>query len=140
MSAWGRKSLLELTGTATIEDESTTVTGTGTEFTTEVKVADVLDLDGTSFVVRSITSDTVLIVTTAATATITDSAILLSEMPTSVSKADIDAEVITFVEVSEAITTENRALGIKTPGWTRYETYGDGRKRVETLVAMKNTG
>ena len=84
-------------------------------------------------------SDTELTVSPAATDTATDSTILLSEMSSGVSQADINDDVITFVEVAEAQDTDNRALGIKTPGWTRYEEYGSGRKRVETLVAMKST-
>lgn len=44
-----------------------------------------------------------------------------------------------FVDVEEAGVAANRANGLKTTGWNKYEEYGSGRKRVETLVAMRRT-
>jgi len=49
----------------------------------------------------------------------------------------------TFVTVAEAKDSDNREIGIKTPGWNLYKEYvngnGDTRRVVETLVAMKST-
>lgn len=42
-----------------------------------------------------------------------------------------------FVDTQESRVTANRAAGIKTPGWTLYREYGNGRKSVEVLVPMK---
>ena len=50
---------------------------------------------------------------------------------------NVDIDNAYFVDVVEAGVTANRANGIKTPGWNLFKTYGDGRKYVETLVAMK---
>ena len=44
-----------------------------------------------------------------------------------------------FVDTTEAVQDENRAKGLKTPGWNLYKAYGNGRHYVETLVAMKRT-
>jgi hypothetical protein len=44
-----------------------------------------------------------------------------------------------LVDVTEAGYSENRANGIKTPGWILYKEYGTGRKFVETLVPMRVT-
>lgn len=43
-----------------------------------------------------------------------------------------------FVDSGEAVVASNRAKGIKTPGWTLFKSYGNGRKYVEILVPMKN--
>ena len=42
-----------------------------------------------------------------------------------------------FVDVTEAQVASNRARGIKTPGWNLVQDIGNGRLRVENLVAMK---
>jgi DnaJ-class molecular chaperone len=44
-----------------------------------------------------------------------------------------------FIDIDEAAVPANRAKGLNTPGWVKYEEYGAGRKRVEVLVAMKRT-
>lgn len=47
-----------------------------------------------------------------------------------------DADNCVFIEVAEAANTANRAIGLKTPGWSLYSNAG-GRHRSEILVAMK---
>jgi hypothetical protein len=42
-----------------------------------------------------------------------------------------------LVDSTEAVQAENRAKGVKTPGWILYKEYGNGRKYVETLVPFK---
>lgn len=46
-----------------------------------------------------------------------------------------------FVDITEAAVEENRAKGIKTPGWILYNTYTDSngnvRNKTEVLVPMK---
>ena len=44
-----------------------------------------------------------------------------------------------FIDTTEAGVATNRAKGLKTAGWNLYEEYGNGRKRVESLVAMRRT-
>jgi len=50
-----------------------------------------------------------------------------------------DAANAYFIDTTEAAVASNRAKGLKTTGWNLYEEYGNGRKRVETLVAMRRT-
>lgn len=49
--------------------------------------------------------------------------------------ADLDNAY--FVDVTEASVASNREKGIVTPGWNLVRDIGNGRLRVETLVAMK---
>ena len=58
-----------LTGTGEITIATTTLTGTGTTFTTELQNWDHITVDSTAFIVDEITSDTELEVTTAASST-----------------------------------------------------------------------
>lgn len=44
-----------------------------------------------------------------------------------------------FIDTTEAGVAANREKGLKTGGWNLYEEYGTGRKRVETLVAIRRT-
>lgn len=50
---------------------------------------------------------------------------------------NIDKDNAFFVDTTEAGLAENRAKGLKSPGWVLYKEYGTGRKYVETLVPMK---
>jgi hypothetical protein len=52
-------------------------------------------------------------------------------------QADLDNAY--FVDTTEAGVASNRAKGIVTPGWNLVQDIGNGRLRVETLVAMKVT-
>jgi hypothetical protein len=49
----------------------------------------------------------------------------------------IDKDNAYFVDTTEAGIASNRAKGIVTPGWNLIQDIGNGRFRVETLVAMK---
>jgi hypothetical protein len=71
-----------------------------------------------------------------APSTLAAATLLGSEAPKYLPVSDIGN--ITYVAAGD-IDANTRADGIKTPGWTLYEEYGTGRKRVETLVAMKTT-
>ena len=137
MASWGRVADSALTGTGSIDIDTNTITGANTEFTTELEIGNLVTLDTTNnFIVRDIVSDTEITVEPAATANVADGDMLESESPKYLPVSEVDN--ITYVEVSE-INANTRADGIKTPGWTLYEEYGSGRKRVEVLVAMKST-
>lgn len=136
MASWGRKADELLTGTGSIVTNTNIVTGTNTVFTEEVEIRNLISLDDAVFVVTSINSDIELEVLPIAESDLTAQDILLSEAPKYLAVAEIGNVV--FVQVNE-IDANTRAEGIKTPGWTLFEEYGNGRKRVETLVAMKST-
>lgn len=136
MASWGRTADLALTGTGSITANTNIVTGANTVFTEELDLRNLITLGTDVFVVTSINSDTEIEVLPIAETDLTDEEGTVSEAPKYLPVADIDNVV--YVETSE-IDANTRADGIKTPGWTLYEEYGTGRKRVETLVAMKST-
>lgn len=138
MASWGRKSDELLTGSGSIDANTNIVTGTNTIFTEEVELRNVIDLDGDRFVVVSIIDDETLTVAPLGENDLSDEDILLSEVPKYLTVTQATEEA-TFVTVAEAQDANNRVLGVKTPGWTLYKEYGNGRRRVETLVAMKST-
>jgi hypothetical protein len=142
MASWGRNIDVTLTGTGSIDVNTNIVTGANTVFTEEVEVRNVIDLDGDKFVVLSITDNETMTVAPIATATLEDEDILLSEVPKYLTVTQAVEEAV-FVTIADAQDSDNRADGIKTPGWTLYKEYetedGDTRRVVETLVAMKST-
>ena len=136
MASWGRAVDVSLTGTGDIDGGTNTVTGTGTAFTTELEVGNIVSLDTDNYIVTGITSDTEMLVEPAAAANTAAAALLGSKAPKYLPASEVGN--ITYVDVA-SIDANTRADGVKTPGWTLYEEYGNGRKRVETLVAMKQT-
>jgi hypothetical protein len=103
-----------------------------------VELRNVIDLDGDRFVVLNIIDDETLEVAPVGENTLSEEDILLSEVPKYLSVTEATQEAV-LVSVDEAQDANNRILGVKTPGWTLYKEYGNGRRRVETLVAMKQT-
>jgi hypothetical protein len=139
MASWGRKSDELLTGTGSIDANTNIITGANTVFTEEVELRNVVDLDGDRFVVLKIVDDETLEVAPLGLNTLSDEDILLSEVPKYLTVAQATEEAV-YVTVEDA---QDRIDGIKTPGWTLYSEYIDGRgntrRKVEPLVAMKTT-
>jgi hypothetical protein len=52
-------------------------------------------------------------------------------------KPQVDLNNAYFVDITEAGVESNRVKGITTPGWNLVQDIGNGRLRVETLIAMK---
>ena len=71
----GSGSSSTLSGTGSITEGESTVTGSGTAFTTELSSGASLTLGGQTFIVSSISSDTSLTTTSAATATVSGAAL-----------------------------------------------------------------
>ena len=71
----GSGSSSTLSGTGSITEGESTVTGSGTAFTTELSTGASLTLGGQTFIVSSISSDTSLTTTSAATATVSGAAL-----------------------------------------------------------------
>jgi hypothetical protein len=138
MASWGRKVDELLTGAGSIDANTNIITGANTVFTEEVELRNVVVLDEDAFVVLKIVDDETLEVAPIAIDGLSDEDILLSETPKYLSVTDATQNAV-FVTVQDAQDANNRVIGVKTPGWTLYEEYGNGRRRVETLVAMKQT-
>lgn len=142
MASWGRKSDELLTGTGSIDANTNIITGANTVFTEEVELRNVVDLDGDRYVVIKIVDDETLEVAPLGLNTLSDEDVLLSEVPKYLTVAEATENAI-YVTVAEAQDANNRVIGLKTPGWNLSDTYVDGngntRRKVETLVAMKQT-
>lgn len=75
---YGRHNLLA--GTVTTSTENNSVTGTGTEFTTELSVGDYIEINSVKYKVIEITSDTELKIEPTPTEAVTDSNYYLSDI------------------------------------------------------------
>ena len=144
MALWGNKDSKSVTGTIDVTEDSTAIVGTGTSFTTELKSGNTLVIANVEYRIDSITDDTHLTLQTPYAGTDDEGlTVLANEQPAYIS-GDSLAQVY-GVDTKpagnrEAQQAENRARGLKTPGWVKYVTYqdseGNTRHKVETLVAM----
>jgi hypothetical protein len=143
MALWGNKDSKAVTGTIAVTNNSKAVVGTGTTFTTELKSGNTLVIANVEYRIDSITDNTHLTLNVVyAGTTAADLTVLANEQPAYL-PSDSLAQVYGVDSGSpryEAELAENRARGLKTPGWVKYTTYqdseGNTRHKVETLVAM----
>jgi hypothetical protein len=143
MALWGNKDSKSVTGTIAVTNASKAVVGTGTTFTTQLKSGNTLVIANVEYRVESITDNTHLTLHVVyAGSTASGLTVLANEQPAYVSD-DTLSQVYGVDSGSpryEAQLTENRARGLKTPGWVKYTTYqdsqGNTRHKAETLVAM----
>ena len=128
MSTWGTKDSKAVTGTVAVTNASATVTGTGTAFTTELAVGNILVIASVEYRILTIASNTSLALdavyagVTAPTLTIT-----AREKPNYVATSD----TVDFVDIAEVAVT----AGIAHAGWVQRQVVGS-RNKYETLVAM----
>jgi len=144
MALWGNKDSKSVTGTIAVTNGSKAVVGTGTTFTTQLKSGNTLVIANVEYRVESITDNTHLTLHVPyAGSTATGVSVTANEQPAYISDDSL-AQVYgvdTYPAGNmEAQMSENRARGLKTPGWVKYVTYqdseGNTRHKVETLVAM----
>ena len=142
MSGWGRKDDKTSTGTIALTDAGA-VTGTGTAFTTEAAVGDILTANSIDFRITAIASNTACTVVDADTpgaAIVAQSAgaqFTLSEKPSGMIKANsvaaFTSEKVYGVDQTEMGVTNGPAHA----GWVSVQTVGS-RKKYETLVALSS--
>jgi hypothetical protein len=155
MSLWGNKDSKTAAGTIAIATTGV-VTGTGTAFTTAAKVGNTITAGGRDYQIFEITSNTAAKVTAgtnngnaAVTAVNAGASYALSEKPASVAHESAEtggrsgnSSKVFGVDVTEAQVATNRAKGLQTPGWVRYNTYTDAQGRTrhksEVLVAANS--
>ena len=143
MALWGTRDSFSVTGTVAAVNTSTTVTGTGTAFLTELDIGDSIFINGRHRKITSITSNTVLVIDTAwNTANVSGVTITGQDSPKYVLNSDVSSNLIFGVGSTEASVANNQARGLHTPGWVRYETYTDAnsnvRHKYEVLVAFSS--
>ena len=143
MALWGNKDSKSVTGTIAVTEDSKAVVGTGTTFTTQLKSGNTIVIANIEYRVESITDNTHLTLHVPyAGSTATGVSVTANEQPAYISDDSL-AQVYGVDSGSpryEAQLSENRARGLRTPGWVKYVTYqdseGNTRHKVETLVAM----
>jgi len=143
MALWGRSDAVVITGNVSIANGSNSLEGlTGATFLTQLSIGDFVTSEGQEFKITAIADANSATVTPAAGPAIADKAATISDKPKFLTAEQ--AENVVNVSVAEAGYANNRADGIKTPGWTQYSEYTAGpggaitRKRAEVLVAMKD--
>ena len=152
MPLWGTKDTKTVTGTVTATQNSRTIAGVGTAFTTELKAGQTLLIAGVEYHIAAIASNTSLtlripyVATTASGLTVT-----ANEQPAYISQQGSNGAISTSdmpttfgISKAEAAQSQNRAKGIHTPGWVSYKTYTDAqgvtRHKSHTLVAFGGDG
>lgn len=144
MALWGNKDSKAVTGTIAVTNNSHAVVGTGTTFTTELKSGNTIVIANVEYRVESITDNTHLTLHAVyAGSTATGLSITANEQPAYIPEDSlaqvygVDSGPGTNYEAQQS---DNRARGLRTPGWVKYVTYqdseGNTRHKVETLVAM----
>lgn len=143
MALWGKRDAFAVTGTANTVNTSSTLTGTGTTFLTEIENGDSLFIGAANTHVKVVgvaAANTLTFEPAWSTANATGQALFGQDSPKYVPSADITK--IIGVDTTEAGVANNVARGLNNAGWNRYVTYTDmhGRTRhkVETLVAMSS--
>ena len=142
MALWGTRDSFAITGTISVANNSTTVTGNASAiFTTELDIGNALVINGKRRKVTAISSANTLTIDTAwDTANVSAATITGQDTPVYVTTSEIVANNIIGVDTTEAGVAANKARGINTPGWTKYVTYTDmhsvTRHKAEPLVVM----
>jgi len=142
MALWGTRDSFAITGTVSVSNNTTTVTGNASAvFTTELNIGDTLVINGKRRKVTAIASANTLTIDTAwDAANVSAGTITGQDTPVYVTVAEIVANNIIGVDTTEAGVAANKARGINTPGWTKYVTYTDmhsvTRHKAEPLVVM----
>jgi hypothetical protein len=142
MALWGTRDSFAITGTVSVANTTTTVTGNAnTVFTTQLNIGDTLVINGRRRRVDAISAANNLTIGTAwNTTNVSAGTITGQDTPVYVSAEEISSNNIIGVDTTEAGITANKARGINTPGWTKYVTYtdmhGNTRHKAEPLVVM----
>ena len=142
MALWGTRDSFAITGTVSVANTTTTVTGNAnTVFTTQLNVGDTLVINGKRRRVNAISAANNLTIGTAwDTANVSAGTITGQDTPVYVSAEEIVANNIVGIDNTEAGVANNRIRGLSTPGWNKYVTYSDmhgtTRHKTEPLIVI----
>ena len=141
MALWGKRDSFSLTGTVAVVNTSTTVTGTGTTFLTQLEKGDSIFINGRHRKVVAIASNTSLTIDPAwNVANASGVTITGQDSPKYVPASEVSGNLIFGVDSTEATVTANKARGLTTPGWVKHVSYTDvhgrTRRKTEVLVAI----
>lgn len=142
MTLWTKTELAALTGTVSANTDDTTLTGSSTLFTSEVKLGQRINVGGNTgpYTVTAIADDTHLTITPGLSgANVVANTIAITAQPRWVTPD----QTVELVTTAEAQNSANIAVGKSTPGWStirNYTTNGGANQRriVEPLVVFKS--
>ena len=141
MPLWGKRDSFAITGTAAVSNSSVTVTGSGTSFTTQLNLGDMVTIAGTKYKVAAIANTTSLSLASVYTGT-TASGLTITGQDTPRWLDQTEGRLTFGADKTEIGVAANKGRGFNSPGWVRYNTYTDAngrtRNRTETLVAVSS--
>lgn len=143
MSLWGNRDSFSLTGTTIdVTAASTTVSGSGTLFTTELQEGKTVTISNVKYKIFKIISNTELTLVVPFAGSTNHSLAISNVKGTDIPKYihQQDLQHVFFLDQVEAQQEENIAKGLNEPGWWFYKTYTDAqgqvRNKSEHLVAF----
>ena len=143
MSAWGNLDNLAATGTVTVVSGESTVTGSGTAFTSNIKAGDSVTIASNKYRVTNVGNATSLTIDPVSATSTSGAKAYVQQGPKFVQNTAAEnvysIQNIYGISADEAGVPENKARNINQPGWVATTTYtdafGNTRYKVETLVA-----
>jgi len=139
MALWGNKDALALTGTVATTNNSTTLTGTSTLFTTEVQTGDVVRVNGTLLKVMLITSNTLLTFSPAWSVANTSGVSATARQSPKWMPAGSD-KTTQSVALTYGVDTNEATANNEIPGWVYTNVYtdmhGNSRRKTEVLASI----
>lgn len=143
MSSWGNLDNVAAIGTVTAYAGNSTVNGSSTAFTSNVKDGDYVVITGTKYQVANVTSDTVLYLTSNGKAA-TGATLYVQQGPKYIANVALADNVYTIQRVYGAdrdeLAVANAAANASHTGWIHFfdytDTQGNYRRKSEVLVAM----
>lgn len=141
MALWGNRDSFAITGTIGVPNASTTVTGVGTTFTTQLQAGEALTIASVKYKIAKITSNTVLelVIPYAGTTIASGATITGQDSPKWIAQQDLATTF--FVDETEAKLAANHNKGISGAGWWDIKEYKDsaGASRTKCLLLVAMT-
>lgn len=141
MPLWGKRDSFAITGTAAVTNSSPTVTGSGTSFTTELNIGDMVTIASVKYRVAAIANTTSLTLGSVYAGT-TASGLTITGQDTPRFLDQTEGRLTFGADKTEVGVAANKGKGFNSPGWVRHNTYTDAngktRYRTETLVAVSS--
>lgn len=143
MSGWGNLDNLAATGTVTVVSGESTVTGSGTAFTSNIKAGDSVTIASYKYRVTNVANATSLTIDPVSATDSSGVKAYVQQGPKYVANVTAQntytIQNVFGVDANEVQVDANKAKNFNQPGWAHYVTYTDAhgqtRYKTETLVA-----
>lgn len=144
MSSWGNLDNVAIAGTVTVYTTNTTINGSTTYFTSNIKDGDYILVAGQKYQVANVISDTAGNLTSVASANTSGATAYIQQGPKYIANVAVSENVYTIQRVygvdRQEIGVANTAANASHTGWVHYWDYTDAnnsfRRKSEVLVAM----